>query len=104
MTKRIGHLPKSAAESEEVCKSLPGALSGLLGKDITIHECTLRYFGGMNVFYLEFDGVIEGTRSMQYQISKSASVLIVFTATCKDDRLATIKREFEDIISSVVLE
>ena len=58
----------------------------------------------MNVFYLEFDGVIEGTRTLQCHIPKSPSVLLVFTATCKNERLETMKREFEDIISSVVLE
>ena len=104
VTKRIGRLPKSASESEKVCKELPAALSKLFGRTINSYECTLRYIGGMNMFYMEFDGVIQGTRSLQYQIAKSPSVLIVFTATCKNERLETMKREFEDIVSSVVLE
>jgi hypothetical protein len=104
VTKRIGQLPKSATEAEALCKDLPGQLSNLFGRTVNFYECTIKYFGGMNVFYLEFDGVIEGTRSLQYVISKSPSVLLVFTATCKNERLETIKREFEDIISSVVLE
>jgi hypothetical protein len=61
----------------------------------------LKDINGLKSLFLEFDGVIEGTRSMQYQIQRSPSVQIVFTATCKNSVLDTIREEFERIILSI---
>ena len=58
----------------------------------------------MDCLFLEFDGMVEGTRSIQYQIQKSNSVQIIITATCKNTTLDTIRDEFEEIIYSIRLK
>ena len=51
--------------------------------------------------FLEYDGVVEGTRSIQYLIQKSASVQIMITATCKNSVLDIIREEFNRIVLSI---
>lgn len=104
VTKRIGRLPRSPSESQEVCSSLSVMLSKIFGKSVDVYECGLQYIGGIDAFYSEFDGVIDGTRSMQYQIEKSSGVLIIFTATCKNETEPVIKKEFKNIVSSIIIE
>jgi hypothetical protein len=58
----------------------------------------------LNAVSTEFDGVVEGTRSMTYEIQKSPSIIIVLTATCKNKTLSIIKKEFEDMVSSIKMK
>ncbi|MFC1884449.1 hypothetical protein ACFL2O_06750 [Thermodesulfobacteriota bacterium] len=104
VTKRVGRLPQTDAEYKKVCEQLPAALSKILGKAVAIYQCSVKNIGSMNAFYLENDGLIDGTRSLQYHIQKSPSVMLIFTATCNNDNLEAIKYEFNEMISSVVLE
>jgi len=97
----IGRLPQTVSESKKTCKSLPGELSRAYGKHIKVYKCELKKVSGLNAFYSEFDGVVDGTKSIQYQIQKSQSVVITLTATCKNQSLRIIKKEFEDIVSSL---
>jgi hypothetical protein len=50
---------------------------------------------------LEFDGALEGTRNIQYQIEKSPSVQILITGTCKNSVLDTIRKELNRIVLSI---
>jgi hypothetical protein len=58
----------------------------------------------LNAFYVEFDGVADGTRSVTYEIQKSQNVIISLTATCKNRTLPIIKKEFEEILASIKME
>ena len=58
----------------------------------------------MNAFSAEFDGVVDGTRSMTYEIQQSANNIIVLTATCKNKTLAIVKKEFEDMVASIKMK
>ncbi len=88
----IGRLPQTVFESKKTCKSLPGELSRAYGKHIKVYKCGSKKVSGLNAFYSEFDGVVDGTKSIQYQIQKSQSVVITLTATCKDQSIRIIKR------------
>jgi hypothetical protein len=55
----------------------------------------------LDSLFLEFDGMVKGTRSIQYQIQMSSNVQIVVTATCKDTTLEIVRKEFEDIVGSI---
>lgn len=102
--KQIGRLPQTVSESKETCRILPSELSRIFGKHVKVYICGLRKVSGLNAFYAEFDGAIDGTRSIQYQIQKSPSVIIILTATCKNQSLRIIKKEYEDIVSSIKIE
>jgi len=102
--KQIGRLPETVSESKEACRSLPSEFSRAFGKHIKVYDCGLRKVSGLNAFYAEFDGVVDGTRSIQYQIQKSPSVIIMLTATCKNQSLRIIKKEYEDIVFSIKIE
>jgi hypothetical protein len=73
----MGRLPQTASESEEKCKNIPGELSRAYGKHVKVYNCGLRNVSGLKAFYSEFDGLVDGTRSIQYQIQKSPSIIII---------------------------
>ena len=102
--KQIGRLPQTVSESKEACKNLPSELSRAYGKHTKVYNCGLRKVSGLNAFYSEFDGVVDKTKNIQFQIQKSPSVIITITATCKNQSLKIIKKEFEDIVSSIKLD
>ena len=80
---------------------LPEQLSSYFGRKIKGYQCKFKNINGLRSLLLEFDGVIEGTRSIQYQIQKSPSVQIIITMTCKNSVLNTIRKEFDRIILSI---
>ena len=99
-----GPLPQTASETKTACSGLPGELSRAYGKHIKVYKCGLKKVSGLNAFYSEFDGVVDGTKNIQYQIQKSPSVVIIITATCKNESLRIIKKEFEDMVSSIKIK
>jgi hypothetical protein len=100
----IDRLPQTVSESKERCSNIPNEFSQAYGKHIKVYNCGIRKVSGLNAFYVEFEGVVDGTRSIQYQIQKSPSVAIAMTATCKNKSLTIIKKEFDDIVSSIKLD
>lgn len=100
----MGRLPQTVSESKEKCRNIPSEVSRAYGKNVKVYNCGSRKVSGLNAFYSEFDGLVDGTRSIQYQIQKSPSVIIVFTATCKNKSLRIIKKEYEDIVSSIKIK
>ena len=99
-----GRLPQTVSASKAACRSLPAEFSRAYGKHIKVYNCGSRKVSGLNAFYSEFDGVVDRTKSIQYQIQKSPSVIITITATCKNQSLKIIKKEFKDIVSSIKLD
>ncbi len=100
VVKQIGKIPENT-QLREACDLLPEQLSSHFGRRIECYQCKLKKINGLKSLFLEFDGIIEGTRAIQYQIQKSPSVQIQFTATCKNSVLNTIRKEFDKIISSI---
>lgn len=102
--KRQGELSKTVSESKEVCKVLRDSAKDASGKPARVYDCALTTIGGLNAFYMESDGLFEGRRSISYRIQQSPGVVIVFTATCKNQSLETIRKEFKDILSSIKIK
>ena len=101
VAKQIGKIPGNNTQLREVCNLLPEQLSSYFGRRIKLYQCILKDVKGLKSLFVEFDGVIEGTRNIQYQIQKSPSVQIIITATCKNTVLNTIRKEFDRIILSI---
>jgi len=101
VAKQIGKMPENNTELREVCDLLPEQLSSYFGRGIKLYQCKLKSISGLESVFLEFDGVIEGTRTIQYQLQKSPSVQLIITATCKNSILNTIRNEFDKMILSI---
>ena len=101
VAKQIGKIPENNTELREVCDLLPEQLSSYFGRGIKLYQCKLNSISGLESVFLEFDGVIERTRTIQYQLQKSPSVQIIITATCKNSVLNTIRKEFDKMILSI---
>lgn len=99
--KDIGKIPENNTQLRELCNLVPKQLSSYFGRKIRVYECKLVDISNLKSLFLEFDGVTEGTRSIQYQIQKSPSVKIIITATCKNSILDTIRKEFNRIVLSI---
>ncbi len=99
--KQIGKVPENNTQLREVCNSVPKQFSSAFGREIKVYQCKLVDINSLKSLFLEFDGVVEGTRSIQYSIQKSPSVQIIITATCKNIVLDTIRKEFNRIVLSI---
>jgi hypothetical protein len=101
VSKGIGRIPQNNSEMKKECDNLPSAFAKLLGKPIKFYSCELRKISGLNVFYIEYDGVIENTRGIAYMIQFTQNVTITFTLTCKNNIVNVMRKEFDDIMTSV---
>jgi hypothetical protein len=101
VTKAPGEIPRSRPGASELCDGLLAQVSRLLGRKINLYACEFRKVGGLNALYADFDGVVEGTRSLQYQIQKSPGVVIRITATLRNSNVESIRTEFKEIVSSM---
>jgi len=98
--KQIGQVPASPKEIESLCKSLPGQLTSMFKHPIKMYKCEIRNIDNIASLYLEFDGAIVGTRSMQYQIPKSKNVHLVVTATIKNSTLGQMGDGFHAVMKT----
>jgi len=101
VTKQVGRIPENNTQLREVWNLAPKQLSSYFGREIRVYQCKLVEINNLKSLFLEYDGTIEGTRSIQYLIQKSPSVQIIITATCKNRILDTIRKEFNRIVLSI---
>ena len=99
--KSVGRLPSKGIAVQNQCSNLGAQLSNYFGRQINLYQCKLTVVDNLPALYSEFDGAVEGTRSLQYQVQRSPSVLLIITATCKLKTLDIIRNEFVDIIRSI---
>jgi hypothetical protein len=102
--KAIERLPQAASELNQYCPMIKKELSKYYGKPINVYECELRTVAGFNSLYSVFDGVVDETKCIQYQIQKSPSVILIITAGAKNETFEIIEKEFEEIISSLTMD
>ncbi|WP_409438971.1 hypothetical protein [Psychromonas sp. GE-S-Ul-11] len=102
--KQVGSVPNNANELAEVCASAKSELSSLFQRDITLYECKQTEVIGRNALYAKFDGGLEGTVSMQYHISLSENVFLMFTATAKVDTYKNLENAFNQAINTVSIK
>jgi len=94
-------LPRSAEQLAEVCRILPGEFSRMFGRPIGLDGCELRRVGGRPALYLAFDGAVEGTKTMQYQVQRQTGETVILTATSTRTNLTRMQSEFEQMVASM---
>ena len=94
-------LPGSARQLEEVCQILPGEFSRMFGRPIGLDGCEMRRVAGRRALYLAFDGAIEGTKTLQYQVEQRSGQTVILTATATNANLTRMQGEFEMMVSSI---
>jgi hypothetical protein len=102
--KTIERLPQTTSELKQYCAMLPQEFSKYYGKTTTVYQCEFKKIAGIDCLYLIFDGALDGTRSIQYQMQKSPSVAITITATAQNETFEIIKKEFDEIMASLTFQ
>jgi hypothetical protein len=98
--KLLGAIPKNENDLPSLSE-LASEGSKFYGRRINCYTCELREVNGINTMYIDCDGAMKGTRSIQYIFQKSNSVQIFITATCKNSVLDTVRGEFTNIVNSL---
>jgi hypothetical protein len=68
--------------------------------DSSSYDYGFRKIAGLDAFYVENDGVVYGTKSVQCFIQKAPNIMYVFTLTCDGQRIKPLRKEFWTILSS----
>lgn len=104
LMKNVARLPRTEQELAETCGQFPAALSASAGRTLELHACELRDVNGRSAFYSDFDGIVEGSRSAQYQIQRSPSVVLIVTATARADRFEPVSTVLDAFVHSIEFE
>jgi hypothetical protein len=94
-------IPANASQLEEVCFVLPGEFSRVFGRPIGMDHCEMRRAANRRALYLQFDGAIPGTTTLQYQIQRGPGETLVVTATASTQNLPRMLSEFESMVASI---
>jgi hypothetical protein len=97
-------LPASSEQLQGVCLILPGEFSRVFGRPIALDRCELREFVNRPALYLQFDGAIPGTTTLQYQLQRTVGETVVLTATAATANLPRMMGEFEEMVASIRLQ
>ncbi len=98
-----GQAPTSSDRARRACEAYPGLLAKYAGRGLKVEGCESRNVGSLQAFYVEYEGVVAGTVTMQYQFSRPDNHLLLVTATCKRASLDEVRPEFEGIVRSIRL-
>lgn len=93
--------PATPEQVQAICRVLPVEFSRIFGRPIAMDHCEARDMVGRRALYFQFDGAVEGTKSLQYQIERASGDTLVLTATVANARLPQMLGEFEAIVSSI---
>lgn len=99
--RQLSPLPDDGAQLDAVCQILPGEFSRVFGRPITMDACEIRDMMGSRALYLQFDGAIQGTKTMQYQLEQKSDLTLVLTATSAAPNLPRMLSEFESMVASI---
>lgn len=91
----------SEEQEANLCRQMPIAFKKMFKRTIMFYDCGLKKVAAMRVLYLNFEGVIPGTRSAQYQFQISPGKLAVATLTCKEKNFEHLNKVFDDFIHSI---
>ncbi len=97
-------LPESEDQLRAVCELLPGEFSRVFGRPIAMDVCELRERLDRRALYLQFDGAIPGTKTMQYQVEQDGDQTLVLTATSAAQNVVRMLGEFESMLASIRLD
>jgi hypothetical protein len=96
-------LPSTPDQLERICQILPTEFSRVFGRLIAMDVCEMRERISRRSLYLEFDGAVPGTTTLQYQIQRSRNATLILTATAATENLPRMMDEFEEMIASIRL-
>jgi hypothetical protein len=97
---RFSHaLMLDPARAEKTCKILADRARS--GQSPALLDCGIRQIGGLPALYVEKDSLRHEVRVIQLWVAKSPEETFQFFLRCKTERLATRKKELEDIVASV---
>jgi hypothetical protein len=96
-------LPSTPDQIENICQILPTEFSRVFGRPIAMDVCEMRERIGLRSLYLEFDGAVPGTTTLQYQIQRSQRSTLILTATAATENLPRMMDEFEEMIATIRL-
>jgi hypothetical protein len=94
-------VPSTPAAVDVACTAYTQALAKAAGRTLAVTTCAPRQVGALKTFYIEYDGRVDGTLTMQYQVPRPDGKLIYFTATCKKSSLEKFRPDFDAIVKSV---
>ena len=83
------------------CTAYTQALAKVAKRALAVATCESRTIGPLKTFYVEYEGVVAGTVTMQYQLARPDGKLIFVTATCKRTTLDKFRPDFEAIVKSI---
>ena len=98
---RPGQIPASQDKLAQACQAFSAKLAKTAGRPLAVAHCEGREAGGFKAVYLEYEGVVPGTVTMQYQIQRPNNELLQVTATCKQASLEKIRAEFGEFVRSI---
>lgn len=98
---RRGQIPGAPDLVRQVCDAYPAKLAKYAGRNLAVVRCETQDLGTAKTMYVEYEGVVAGTVTMQYQIPRPNNELLLVTATCKQASLEKIRTEFEAIVRSI---
>lgn len=97
-------LPGNHEEVNLVCEILPGEFSRVFGRPIAMEACEMREMLGQRALYLQFEGAVEGTKTMQYQLEQADGITLVLTAIAIETNVTRMLSEFESMVASIRLD
>ncbi|WP_298941388.1 hypothetical protein [uncultured Psychromonas sp.] len=94
--KQIGKIPNA-----EICAAGKEELTNIFQREITLHECKQTEVAGRKSFYIQFSGILEENITMQYHITLSDKVFLIFNATAKIDNKKKIESALYQVINTL---
>jgi hypothetical protein len=96
-----GKIPTTPEALEVHCAAYAKALEKAVGRRLAVANCENRTVGTLKSFYVEYEGRLAGTVTMQYQLVRPDGKLVFVTATCKRASLDKFRPDFEAIVRSI---
>ncbi len=96
-----GTIPATPDTVKAKCTAYTQALAKVAKRTLAVATCEGRTVGASKAFYVEYEGIVAGTVTMQYQLARPDGKLIFVTATCKRTSLDKFRPDFEAIVKSI---
>ncbi len=96
-----GKIPGTPDETKAKCTAYAQALAKFAKRTLAVATCESRTVGALPMFYVEYEGFVAGTVTMQYQVARPDGKLVFVTATCKRASLDKFRPDFEAIVKSI---
>lgn len=96
--------PMTREQLVGVCRVLPTEFSRIFGRPISMEACEMRERLFRPVLYLQFEGAVPGTTTMQYQLPRAGDGTIVITATTASVSLPRMLSELEGMVESMRID